>query len=64
MPQHPAAESLLDQLDALQDQVLRDLDVLDGRILALIQKCVQTDGLAAPVPTTPAPVSSQTKEAA
>jgi hypothetical protein len=51
----PQPDSLLDELDALQDQVLRDLDLLDERILAIIRQCVQTESLP---PTTAGSLAS------
>ena len=46
------SESLIDQLDQMQDEVLQGLDDLDARILALIKECTDANArqlqLAAP----------------
>lgn len=49
----PPAESLLAQLDSLQDYVLDELDAIDGRINDLIKQLVGTPSLQV------APVSSE-----
>ncbi len=51
-------DSLLDQLDALQDHVLTELDALDVRILGMIRDCTQSVRLA------PATVPVDSREAA
>jgi hypothetical protein len=48
----PQSESLLTQLDSLQDYVLDELDALDARISDLIKQLVGTPSLqVAPVST-------------
>jgi hypothetical protein len=48
----PHSESLLSQLDTLQDYVLDELDALDARINDLIKQLVATPSLqVAPVPS-------------
>jgi hypothetical protein len=48
----PQSDSLLAQLDSLQDYVLDELDALDARINDLIKQLVGTPALhVAPVPT-------------
>lgn len=54
MSEELRAESLVDQLDALQDSVMAELDVLDERILGMIRECTQSVRLdPATVPTEP-----------
>ena len=52
-PSPPQSESLLSQLDSLQDYVLGELDALDTRINDLIKQLVATPSLQV------APVSSE-----
>jgi len=52
------AESLVDQLDPLQDSVLAELDALDERILGMIRECTQS------VRLDPATVPVDSREAA
>jgi hypothetical protein len=53
-------ENLLEELDALQDQVLRDLDLLDERILTLIRQCGQPHGLPPAIASLPPPDQAKT----
>ena len=39
MDAQPQQESLLEQLDRMQDEVLQGLDDLDERVLGLIKQC-------------------------
>ncbi|MCA9266833.1 MAG: hypothetical protein KDA41_00100 [Planctomycetales bacterium] len=47
------AETLTAELDALQDQVMQQLDELDQRILATIQDCLKLYAIDAPAPSVP-----------